>query len=84
MPALAKKLCRCQPSASLSVATSAPPLVFSIPISRARLVGGLYQRSMILTHAGDSHGLRIVFHHGELREVLHGGSDRASGRLYGG
>ena len=44
----------------------------------------VYQRSMILTHAGDSHGLRIVIHHGELREVLHGGSDRASGRLYGG
>jgi len=41
MPALAKKLCRCQPSASLNVATSAPPPVFSIPISRARLVGGL-------------------------------------------
>ena len=40
MPALAKKLCRCQPSASLSVATSAPPPVFCIPISRARLVGG--------------------------------------------
>ncbi len=44
----------------------------------------LYQRSMVLTHAGDFHGLRIVIHHGELREVLHGGSDRASGRLYGG
>ncbi len=41
MPALAKKLCRCQPSASFNVATSAPPPVFSIPISRARLVGGL-------------------------------------------
>ncbi len=40
MPALTKKLCCCQPSASLNVATSAPPPVFSIPISRARLVGG--------------------------------------------
>ena len=39
----------------------------------------LYQRSMIQTHAGDSQVLRIVIHHGELREVLHGGSDRASG-----
>jgi len=43
-----------------------------------------YQRSVIQTHVGDSPGLRIVIHHGEQREVLHGGSDRASDRLYGG
>ena len=64
MPALAKKLCRCQPSASLNVATSAPPPVFCIPISRARLVGGLnvlaVARAFTAAVAGSVNILRFV------------------------
>ena len=43
-----------------------------------------YQSALKLTHEGDSRGGRVVIHHGEQREVLHGGGARAPVGLLGG